>query len=350
MSTLDLFLDLVKIDSPSGEESLVRDYVQSYLGNLGISSSVDSAGNLFARITGIGNPRILSAHLDTVEPGRGIQPRVENGRVTSGGTTILGADNKVAVAAFLTALSSVPPAGRRALELVLSVREETDGGISDFDFSQLHSRIGLIADRSAPVGTVVLSSPWIENLAITLTGLPAHAGLPEQGINALAPAATSLARLRWGRIDTKTTANIGLISGGSSMNTVPARVELVGEVRSFSPKLLARTLTRIHDVFTAVSLASQVELDFTRRSYCAGYVYTAKSPGVAAVASAMSALGLSAQFQTSFGGSDANTFAAHGIQVVNTGDGTVHPHTTQESVTVKSLDQLTSLVRAYISI
>ncbi|MBI4157697.1 M20/M25/M40 family metallo-hydrolase, partial [Candidatus Woesebacteria bacterium] len=243
------FIDLVRIDSPSGYEARARDFVVQRLAGLGIKSKIDKAGNVFAKVEGEGEPVIVCAHLDTVEPGRGIKPVVSGGFIKSSGETILGADDKVAVAAIICALEEAKEQGikTKPLELIFTVREETDGGINEFDFGQLKAKYGVIADKASPIGTVVMSSPWIENLNIEIIGKTAHAGVPEKGINALTLTSEAISKLKWGRLDEKTTANIGLISGGSAMNSIPEKISLIGEVRSFSKDSLEENIKKIKD-------------------------------------------------------------------------------------------------------
>ena len=346
---LSTFLDLVKIDSPSGEESLVAEFLISRLDALGIKPSLDAAGNLYAYRPGLGEPVLINAHMDTVEPGRGIKPQIKDNEITSDGTTILGADNKVALASILTALESADPEKLRSLEILFSVREETNGGINKFDFSQLKSRIGLVPDRASPVGAIVLSSPGIVNMQLKISGRSVHASKPETGINALNIAVAALNKTSWGRIDDQTTTNIGIISGGSAMNTVPGQVQLTGEIRSFSPEKLKEVLNQIKTVFSDTCGQNGAVLDFSDSIFCSAYTYEESDPAVAEAASALKQCGLTPVYEKVFGASDANTLAANGIKAVVTGDGVENAHTVEEKVSVSSLDRLTEVILAYIT-
>ena len=75
------FCDIVQIDSPSGyEEDMAVDLIRR-LSDLGLNTQRDAYGNLIASELGE-NPLLLSAHMDTVEPGRGITPIVVDGKIT----------------------------------------------------------------------------------------------------------------------------------------------------------------------------------------------------------------------------------------------------------------------------
>ena len=115
-------IDLIKIDSPSGEEDAMDREVSSRLEALGLKVSHDSYNNVIANLAGQGQPVMLSAHLDTVEPGRGIKPTVDGGVLRSDGSTILGGDCKAGVAAILEGLESVADEGltRRPVQVVFT--------------------------------------------------------------------------------------------------------------------------------------------------------------------------------------------------------------------------------------
>src|SRR5438094_10665017 len=108
---LQTFLDLVKIDSPSGEEEAVAQEVIRRLEALGATTERDGFGNLIARLPGEGEPIIVGTHLDTVEPGRGIKPLIEGDRVRTDGTTVLGGDAKAGMAAILEGLTVIVASG-----------------------------------------------------------------------------------------------------------------------------------------------------------------------------------------------------------------------------------------------
>ena len=116
---VDLFTELAALPSPPGEERAVADVVIGYLRDLGLSVDEDDAGprvgsnigNVYCRLeaTDGGNPIFLCAHLDTVPPEGPIEPVIEDGVVRNVAGTILGADNKSAVAAMLEGTRRIAP-------------------------------------------------------------------------------------------------------------------------------------------------------------------------------------------------------------------------------------------------
>src|SRR3712207_2364085 len=112
---LELFLELAALPSPPREERAGADPAESYLHGAGLEVREAEAGARIASSMGNqpcrleptdpsgGMPIFLCAHLDTVPPQGPLEPVVEEGVVRNAGGTILGADNKAAVAAMLEA-------------------------------------------------------------------------------------------------------------------------------------------------------------------------------------------------------------------------------------------------------
>ena len=96
-----LFLDLVKIDSPSGHEQKVSDFIKKKAGQMGVKFEEDNYGNLIGYVKGKGKPILLCAHMDTVEPGRKIKPVIQGDVIKSAQETILGADDKAGITEIL---------------------------------------------------------------------------------------------------------------------------------------------------------------------------------------------------------------------------------------------------------
>ena len=214
---LDLFLELAAIPSPSGEEQVVANRVTAYLRDLALKPERDEAGNVLARIDASdangGTSIFLCAHMDTVPVSGPIEPVVEDGVVRNSADTILGADDKAAVAVLLQAARTLLSERRRhaGIELLFTVREETGlEGAKAFDHTRLGARTGYVYDYSGQVGDVVVAAPSARQIDVAFRGRPAHAGIaPEEGRSAVFAAAKAVADLRLGRIDEETTANVG---------------------------------------------------------------------------------------------------------------------------------------------
>ena len=353
------FLELVQIDSPSFHEAAVAARLEGELRALGLHvendrSGPDGTGNLIATLTGErGLPIALSAHLDTVEPGRGIRPRITDGVIRSDGTTILGADCKAGIAIIVEALRIIRERGlpHGHLELVLTYGEERGhAGAKTLDLRGRRARLAVVLDAIGPPGTVVAEAPSYESFRAVFRGRAAHAGLePEKGISAIAAAAEAIRRMPLGRIDTETTANVGLIRGGTARNAVPDVAELEGEARSRDNAKLDRLVEGLRAAMEGAARDLGARLDLAMVREYSGYRLTEEDPGVALAIRAARALGLSSELAAMGGGSDANTFNERGLPSVALGIGMQAPHTLDEHIAVEDLvrstEYLVELIR-----
>lgn len=347
-NVIDLFTHIVTIDSPSGSESRMRRFLYSWLKSQGFAAKKDRVGNLYARNEVAGSPLLLSAHMDTVKPGIGIKPVIAEGIIKSDGTTILGADNKTAVAAIMTAVEGA--GNTKPLELLFTVKEETGGGVELFPFEWLTAKKGVIFDKADPLGGIVLNSPYILNFHVTITGKATHASTPQDGINAFSPAFRALAETGVGQLDNgKTTVNIGLINGGYGINTVPEELTIAGEVRCYDKKLFDTRLAGIRAAFESEAKADGAKITFTTDGYCGGYSFAKDDDFICDIADIYKLHGLPVTYYEHSGISDANVLNEKGIKTVNLTDGGKFPHTKEEQIAVADLEKLVKIVRTCIS-
>ena len=244
---LKRFLKYVKVTSLSKNESLFAGLLRKELKSLKISSRRDEIGNIFADVKGRGPCILLNAHIDTVGPGENIKPQIRFGMINSDGRTILGADNKAGVAVIMELLQMLKEqkVPHNNLQVVFTVQEEIGlYGARAIKRGWLHADFGFVLD-GGDIDTLYNRAPTQYNLTAEVTGKAAHAGIhPEQGINAITVASEAIAKMKLGRIDRETTANIGIIKGGTATNIVPEKVEIKGEVRSHNIAKLKNSSSR----------------------------------------------------------------------------------------------------------
>jgi len=355
---VDIFLDLARIGSESLHEAAVAGYVMETARRLGLEVYMDGAGetlggeagNVYVSMPARGidaPPLIFCAHMDTVAPGAGVEPRVEDGRVMSGGDAILGADCKAGVAAIveLMNLSSEGKLKHGPLEFVLTVAEEKGlKGVRELEWERIQARNAVVLDGAGKVGEVVNASPTQDNLKLVFTGRAAHAGVePEKGVNAIYGASWAISHMRLGRIDGETTANIGTIEGGRAVNIVPDRVEVHGEVRSLDiAKLQEQKQSMIKAALEAESAAG-VEVEVEEERAYDGYLVDPGDPLVVLAVEAGRVLGMEMRVGPSGGGSDANFLNGAGIKSVVLSIGAREPHTLREYIEVEDLHKLVKL-------
>ncbi|WP_373499536.1 M20/M25/M40 family metallo-hydrolase [Desulfococcus sp.] len=360
----DMFMFLVGIDSVSREESEISKHLQTLLASMGADIRVDgaasavggNAGNLIARFDGHADvpTLMLNAHMDTVEPGRGVVPIFEDGVFRSDGRTILGADDKSAIAIIIETIRIIQEGGlpHGPLEVVLTVCEEIGlMGAKHLNFECITAKHGYALDASSIEG-IVTRAPAANRFEIRVHGKDAHAGAaPEKGINAILLASKAIARLDLGRIDEETTCNIGTIEGGTATNIVPDRVTLRGEVRSHDTDKLEQMTEKIvktfEDAVRAAKTADDDPLPRVEFDIHHDFPATAIAPDHPVVATARKAaanLGRVLEPQMTGGGADANIFFDRGIVTGVLGTGMKDMHTVRESVALEDMVGMTELL------
>ncbi len=360
---LDLFCELAALPSPPGEERAVADAVTRYLRDCGLEVEEDDAGarvgstmgNLYARLapTAGGEPLFLCAHLDTVPPTAAIEPVVDDGVVRNSAGTILGADNKAAVAAMLEGTRRVLAEGipHPGIELVFTPKEEVGLiGAYAFDHRRLRSRTGYVYDQAAPVGVVILGAPFSQALEVTFHGRAAHSGMhPEDGRSAIAAAARAISEMRLGRVDELSTANVGTIRGGTAGNVVPEWCTFTAEARSHDERRLAELIQEMQDAITFAAGVAECDVETTARKSYRGYRFAKSDRAVALAAEALARCGHEVTYELSGGAADANVFNEHGLQCVNLANGMTDIHTPNEHITVTDLEAMVDVTLALVA-
>jgi tripeptide aminopeptidase len=346
------FVRYCEIRSPTGEEREVVDTLAAELRALGLEVEEDDAaklaeagaGNLLARAPGTGDRWVMfCAHVDTV-PHRGQIDVVEDeGIFRSGGETILGADNKAAVAVFMELVArQVAVPGPVGIELVLTVAEEQGlRGAKAFDASWLRSSAGFVLDHAGAVGEVIVSTPTQQKILADFIGVEAHAGIrPEDGSSAIAAAAEAIARMELGRLDEGTTANVGLISGGTSGNVIPGHCAIVAEARSQDAERAAAVAGMIADACAWGASEHGCDVDVRIEELFRGYEVPKDSAALALAEAGLRGAGLEPRRVAIGGGSDANVFRRDGFDSILLSNGTDSVHTSEEMVPARSLDKM----------
>ncbi len=364
------FLELIAIDSESQNERAMIDRLKQDLQDLGAevviedgcqSLSSGNAGNLYAYFPGKIEkaPILLCAHVDTVTPGNGIKARIEEGRIVTDGTTILGGDDKSGVAEIIMGIKQIKDSGQdhAPIEVIFTVSEEIGLlGAKCFDKSKLKSAFGYAFDTHQ-VGELVIGAPSQNTFCITILGKEAHAGVePEKGLNAIRIASEAISAMPLGRIDFETTSNVGNICGGSATNIVPNRVVLKGEARSHNAAKLQQVCADIrHAVESTVARYNlehaQADFEMKLENEYHAFMVEESHPSVRLAIDALRSLDIPYTVGKGGGGSDANIFNAAGIPTIIVGTGMNKVHTVAEDILVSQLlrgqDFVVEMLRHY---
>lgn len=356
----NLLIELVQIDSLSRKEYAIAMRLKREMEEMGGEVWIDDAGekiggsvgNLIAHFPGNlpgSKPILLSAHMDTVVPGEGVVPLLEGNILRSDGRTVLGGDDKSGIAIICEVLRAVRENRLPCsdIDVVFTICEEAGLlGAKCLDVSRLAARTGLVLDSDS-VGFLFTKGPAANRIEFHIRGLEAHAGVcPEKGISAIQIAAEGIAKMRLGRIDEETTANIGQIQGGLAVNIIPNSVTLKGEARSHSEKKLEQQTRHMIQCLEGATLHSVLELDGKRfqatveakieRDYDRMEIPD-DSAIVQLVRAAARNLGMELKILATGGGCDANIFNKKGLEVANLSTGMREIHTVKEWLDLNDL-------------
>jgi tripeptide aminopeptidase len=386
-----LFLELVAVPSPSRRERVVGELIREWLAGHGVPAEFDQAGalngsdagNLIATVPGAADAPVylFVAHIDTVETGTPtVTPRVgADGVIRSDGQTILGADNKAAVAAVMrvcAAAANLPEAERPTVHAAFTCCEESGkmgAGLLSADLLQTVD-CAFSVDGAKPVGTVITRALGQTSFAFVIHGRAAHAAAnPEAGINAIAVASAIVSGLSLGRQPGGGSVNIAAFVGGWVMerltpevledggveaalntaltNSIPDRALVRGEVRGYSEQEIEDTVAAITDTIARVCQARGARHDWLRdRSRMVPpFPHAADSQARALVQAAAARVeGLRVALEEREATLEANYLAAS-TDVVALASGGRDPHQVSESIPVAELERLEALLVAILT-
>jgi len=346
-SLIDRFIELAKLDAPSGQERPVADYLLEFARARGLACQEDKAGETSGTQTGNviitygdGGSTLFMSHMDTARSTGSVSPVLLDDRITSDGKTVLGVDNRVGITALLS-----------ALDLLIAQKLESPGFTIGFTICEESSLAGsrhltpdpniqqaYAFDSSHRPGLFIIKAPGAKEFKIEVQGRASHSGIaPEAGINALKLAAKAVSSLPLGRIDSNTTMNIGPFHSHAATNVVPPLVEMIGEIRSGNHEGADEMEDQVNQIFNQTLKGSGASFDFQSEWDFQPYEISKDAPVRKHLIKCITNLGISAQAVDSFGGSDANVLNAKGIPTINLGIGAQNPHSNDEFILYEDL-------------
>jgi tripeptide aminopeptidase len=301
--------------------------------------------------SGSSSPAVLfSAHLDCVMPCVGVKPKVEDGVIRSDGTTVLGADDKAGVTAVIETLRCAHESGmpHGPIEVIFDVSEETGLlGANQVDLKTVAAQCAFVLDGEE-LDRIVYRSPSANRMTYEIDGVAAHAGMyPERGVSAIEVFAHAVSKMKLGRLDPDSTANIGTVNGGRATNIVADKLTATAEARSHSSDVLetqtrhmsqcfeeaARRFTKSVDGKTVAPLfRAQVKREFNAMNI------PLDSLAYRLAFEAGRALGMDMQPMSIGGGTNANVYNEKGLPAVVIGCGMKDEHTTSEHLYIRDLE------------
>lgn len=344
MSTrmIEQFLEMIQIDSESGNEKQMIEYLEKEFKLLGAETYIDDYGNLLCRLKALNaeneSPILLSCHADTVKPGINIQPVIKDGVIYSDGRTILGADDKAGIAEMLEALRI---AKKRPVVEVAITRQEEVGliGVNNLDFSWLKAKKGFLLDNDT-LETIVIGGPSYFTIDVLIKGRAAHAGMePEKGVNAVFAASKAIAALPMGRLDEETTSNVGVIKGGMIRNGVPDETSFLAECRSLDHNKAARLAKEMEEIIVkqVTSVGATVDVQVENPFKAVEIPPDSDTVKVSMLALKKAGINATTTFITGF--TDASVYNNKGIETAVVGIGAKLEHSTEEHIHISDMEK-----------
>ncbi|MFH1223750.1 MAG: M20/M25/M40 family metallo-hydrolase [Pseudomonadota bacterium] len=339
---IDTFCEFVKIPSESPNDKEFVSYMEKLLQKEGAKTVKDNFGNLIAKFPAKNSnskiPVAFTCHGDTVKPGIGIEPVIEKGIIRSKGDTILGADDKAGIAEVLEAIRSAekyPP-----FEFIITRCEESaTEGSSKLDYSLIDSKMAFCFDEEN-ITDVIRGAPTKFALYVEYTGISAHASEPENGVSAVIPAAKAISRLRLGKLDDHTTANVGIIEGGEVINGIPGKAKVVAECRSTDHNKAVALCKEMEGIFKKAAEECNVKVDVRPELKYYSFLLKEDSPVIKLAVDALSKHGIKPNVRVITGGLDSNNFNRNGIQTATVGVGSGEIHTKKEFAIIKDMETM----------
>ncbi|KAF6575206.1 MULTISPECIES: tripeptidase T [Paenibacillus] len=359
------FMELVQVDSETRNEQEISRVLKEKFNALGLEVMEDDSrertghgsGNLIVtwKAEGVEQaPKLFfTCHMDTVTPGKGIKPQLgEDGWIRSDGSTILGSDDKAGIAALFEAIRVVReqniPHGQ--IQFVITAGEESGlMGARAMKPDVLDSDFGYALDSNGEVGSICIAAPTQARIEMKITGKSAHAGVnPEDGISAIQVASKAISKMKLGRIDKETTANIGSFEGGGATNVVCDFVLIRAEARSIVQEKVNHQIQHMREALETTAREFGAQGEFRSEVIYPAFSFTEHDEVVQVAQRAIQGLGLATPTFHSGGGSDANVFNGLGIPTVNLAVGYQNIHTTEEKIKADDLVKVAEVVVALI--
>lgn len=344
---INQFMEMVQIESESGNEAAFMNYLKPEFEKLGGNAFIDSYGNLIAKFPAKGcsgkDAILMSCHGDTVQPGKDIEPVLKEGVIRSKGNTILGADDKAGIAELLEALRIAEV--RPPVEVAITRQEEVGLlGVKELDYSNFKAKKGYLLDNDE-LETIIIGGPSYYAMDVKIKGRGAHAGMePEKGINAIQAAAFAIAKLKLGRLDAETTANVGVIQGGIIRNGVPDNVTFLAECRSLNHEKAERLSKEMEMIIREEVTKNGSEVEIIIDNKCKAVQIKADSEVVEISKKALKSVGIDARSVLITGFTDASIHNNNGVEMAGVGIGAKLEHSSDEHIYVSDMEKAKNMI------
>jgi tripeptide aminopeptidase len=326
---------ITEVPAPEFNETARGELLKSIFESNGLKVSTDKTGNVIGEFPGADTNSVVlfAAHLDTVFPtGTDVRVKRNRGRLEAPGISDNGA-GLAALAGLARALSESQIRTTRTIVLAGDVGEEGEGNLRGIRAlveaygSRLAAVIAVDGPSADHITTQAIASRRFE---VSVTGPGGHSWSDFGGPNPI----TALSRgiVRYSSIpvpdDPRSSYNFGVIEGGTSVNSIPARAAVRIDLRSEDESQLNRlenTLREtmqigVKDEISAThSSADSLQINFRSLGSRPAGGLADNSPLLATIRSVDSFLGNRSRLERS--STDANIPLSIGLPAVALGGG-----------------------------
>ena len=206
-----------------------------------------------------------------------------------------------------------------------------------------------VLDSDGAPGTLITSAPTQKRVDAEFKGHAAHAGIaPELGRSAVVAAARAVAAMRLGRLDDETTANIGVIRGGTARNVVAERCLVSGEARSRDEAKVAAQTEHMVQAIAAEAAAAGIDVEIDVQEAFRGYRHAPDSPLLAAGARRPVTPGWSRASRRAAAARTPTSSMRTDCPALTLGVGFEHAHSPLESMSVQRLHELYAMAAGLV--
>ena len=260
-----LLRQLCRIPAPTGQEDARAAFCQNWLQAAGYEDCiVDEAKNVICPVgvTADNDVVIFMAHMDTVFPDtEPMELREADGRLYCPGA----GDDTANLAVLLMAAKLLRKSGRQPKTGVVFCANSCEEGLGNLKgcralMARYAGRVRQVVSFDLGLDAVFTRAVGSARYRITMHAPGGHSYLDFGKPNAIAEMAKLIGQLYALPLPADTTCNVGQITGGTSVNTIAQRCEILYEYRAESNESLERMAQQLNAVLTPYGAAVECEL------------------------------------------------------------------------------------------
>ena len=331
----DQQIRLTEIPAPEFDEARRGEALKEMFAVNGLKVRTDKTGNVIGERAGSDTASVilLAAHLDTVFPaGTDVRVKRDGARLVAPGISDNGA-GLAALAGLARALSESRIRTKKTIVLAGDVGEEGEGNLRGIRalVEGYGSRLAAVIAVDGPsTEHITVQGVASRRFEVNITGPGGHSWSDFGAPNPITAIARGVVRFSSVRVsdDPRSSFNVGMIEGGTSVNSIPARASVKVDLRSENESELGRLETALREAMQAgikeevgASASPEHELDLNVRSLGARPAgrLPEDSPLLATVRGVDRYLGNRSRLERS--STDANIPLSLGIPAVSLGGG-----------------------------